>query len=49
MRAMREAERHGTLGGDHHPPASMFDDVFKQRPWHLEQQLREMEALTCRP
>ena len=43
--ALREAESHGTLGSTQHPPASMFDDVFRDRPWHLEEQLREMEAL----
>ena len=43
--ALRAAEAQGTLGQARHPPASMFDDVFKQRPWHLEEQLREMEAL----
>jgi len=40
--AQREAESHGTLGsGEHHSPATMFDDVFKEMPWHLRRQRRE--------
>ena len=46
--ALREAEAHGTLGSTRHPPGSMFDDVFRERPWHLQQQAAEMEALACR-
>lgn len=39
----REAESYGTLGsGQHHSPATMFDDVFEEMPWHLKQQRREM-------
>jgi 2-oxoisovalerate dehydrogenase E1 component subunit alpha len=47
--AHKEAESFGTLGSTRHPPGSLFDDVFKQPPWHLEQQRREMEALQCQP
>ncbi|MGH7056715.1 MAG: thiamine pyrophosphate-dependent enzyme [Acetobacteraceae bacterium] len=40
--AQREAESYGTLGsGQHHSPATMFDDVFKEMPWHLAEQRRE--------
>ncbi len=41
--AQREAESHGTLGsGEHHSPATMFEDVFKEMPWHLRRQRQEM-------
>lgn len=41
--ALREAESHGTLGtGEHHSPATMFDDVFKEMPWHLRRQRQEL-------
>ncbi len=41
--AMREAESYGTLGtGEHHSPATMFDDVFKEMPWHLRRQRQEL-------
>ncbi len=41
--AQREAESHGTMGtGEHHSPATMFDDVFKEMPWHLRRQRQEM-------
>lgn len=41
--ALREAEGNGTLGtGEHHSPATMFDDVFKEMPWHLRRQRQEM-------
>lgn len=40
--ASREAESYGTLGsGPHHSPATMFDDVFKEMPWHLRRQREE--------
>jgi 2-oxoisovalerate dehydrogenase E1 component alpha subunit len=39
----REAERHGTLGkGPAHPVASMFEDVFRDMPWHLQAQLQQV-------
>lgn len=42
-RAGQEAEALGTLGsGPAHSPASMFDDVFKDMPWHLRRQRQEM-------
>ncbi|MEP9355492.1 thiamine pyrophosphate-dependent enzyme [Xanthobacter sp. KR7-65] len=42
-RAGREAEALGTLGtGPAHSPASMFDDVFKEMPWHLRRQRQEL-------
>jgi 2-oxoisovalerate dehydrogenase E1 component alpha subunit len=43
--ASRAAERHGTLQtGPHAPPASMFEDVFKEMPRHLREQRDEMQA-----
>jgi 2-oxoisovalerate dehydrogenase E1 component alpha subunit len=41
--AQTEAESYGTLGnGEHHSPATMFDDVFKEMPWHLRRQRQEL-------
>jgi 2-oxoisovalerate dehydrogenase E1 component subunit alpha len=41
--AQREAESHGTMGtGEHHSPATMFEDVFKEMPWHLRRQRQEL-------
>jgi 2-oxoisovalerate dehydrogenase E1 component alpha subunit len=43
--AGKEAESYGTLAeGAIHPPETMFTDVFKDMPWHLQEQLREMES-----
>jgi 2-oxoisovalerate dehydrogenase E1 component alpha subunit len=43
--AGREAEKIGVLGADHaHDPATMFDDVYKEMPWHLRQQREELGA-----
>jgi 2-oxoisovalerate dehydrogenase E1 component alpha subunit len=43
--AGREAEKFGVLGGDDHASAdSMFEDVYKDMPWHLKQQRGEMEV-----
>jgi 2-oxoisovalerate dehydrogenase E1 component alpha subunit len=40
--ALKEAERHGTLAGGQLPPlASMFEDVYKDMPAHLREQLRQ--------
>jgi 2-oxoisovalerate dehydrogenase E1 component alpha subunit len=40
----KEAEGYGTLAsGTAHPPESMFTDVFKEMPWHLREQLEEVE------
>lgn len=44
LATQREAESYGTLAdGPHHSPATMFDDVFKELPWHLRQQREELE------
>lgn len=41
--AGREAEKSGVLGGDDRaPPITMFDDVYKEMPWHLRQQREEL-------
>ncbi|MBI3439783.1 MAG: 3-methyl-2-oxobutanoate dehydrogenase (2-methylpropanoyl-transferring) subunit alpha [Proteobacteria bacterium] len=37
----REAEKVGTLAEGAHARASMFDDVYKDVPWHLRQQRDE--------
>jgi 2-oxoisovalerate dehydrogenase E1 component alpha subunit len=37
----REAEKIGTLAEGAHPRSSMFDDVYKEVPWHLRQQRDE--------
>ena len=40
--ALKEAETHGTLLDGHIPPlASMFEDVYKEMPAHLRDQLRQ--------
>ena len=40
--AFKEAERHGTLLDGHIPPlASMFEDVYKDMPPHLKDQMRQ--------
>lgn len=40
--AMREAESHGILDGEPHAsPSTMFEDVFKEMPWHLRRQRQE--------
>jgi 2-oxoisovalerate dehydrogenase E1 component alpha subunit len=37
--ATKEAEKNGILGhGLHHPFKTMFEDVFEELPWHLEEQ-----------
>ncbi|MBE5073187.1 3-methyl-2-oxobutanoate dehydrogenase (2-methylpropanoyl-transferring) subunit alpha [Erythrobacteraceae bacterium E2-1 Yellow Sea] len=37
--AAKEAEKNGILGhGLHHPFRTMFQDVYEQLPWHLEEQ-----------
>jgi len=41
--AQKEAERLGTLGkGPRHDPNSMFEDVFKDMPWHLRRQRQQL-------
>ncbi len=42
---LKEAESYGTLGTLPDEPRSMFDDVFKELPWHLIEQRDEMEKL----
>lgn len=43
--AGREAETLGVLGVEGaHEPTSMFDDVYKDMPWHLRQQREEVGA-----
>ncbi len=43
--AFKEAERHGTLLDGHVPPlATMFEDVYKDMPWHLREQLAKARA-----
>lgn len=41
--AGREAEKVGVLGADGaHEPGTMFEDVFKDMPWHLKRQSGEV-------
>jgi len=41
----REAEAIGTLSeGPHLPKQNMFEDVFKEMPWHLHQQMKQAGA-----
>ncbi|CAH2604366.1 2-oxoisovalerate dehydrogenase subunit alpha [Rhodovastum atsumiense] len=42
--AYRAAEANGTLGETEHDPATLFDDVFKEMPWHLREQRDAMEG-----
>lgn len=38
-RVTKEAEKNGILGhGLHHPFHTMFEDVYEELPWHLEEQ-----------
>lgn len=40
--AAKEAESYGTLGsGDRPSPSTMFEDVFKETPWHIRRQRQE--------
>lgn len=43
-KALREAEAIGTLGSTKMDPATMFDDVFKELPVHLQRQRDEVLA-----
>jgi 2-oxoisovalerate dehydrogenase E1 component alpha subunit len=39
----KEAESYGTLdSGPHHDPGTMFEDVYKEMPWHLREQRDEL-------
>ncbi|WP_219893826.1 thiamine pyrophosphate-dependent enzyme [Aquisediminimonas profunda] len=41
--AAKEAEKNGILGhGMHQPFATMFEDVFEEMPWHLNEQSAQM-------
>src|SRR5581483_417942 len=41
--AGREAERLGTMeNGPHFSAKTLFDDVFKEMPWHLRKQRQEL-------
>ena len=47
--ASREAEKIGVLGVSRPPVEGMFDDVYKERPWHLGRQSDEvLEAVKAR-
>lgn len=40
--ATKEAEKNGVLGhGMHQPFETMFEDVFEELPWHLEEQMAQ--------
>ncbi len=40
--AAKEAEKNGILGqGLHHPFHTMFEDVYEELPWHLEEQAQQ--------
>ena len=40
--AQKEAERYGTLLDGKIPPlATMFEDVYRDMPWHLREQLEQ--------
>ena len=40
--ATKEAEKNGVLGhGMHHPFHTMFEDVYEELPWHLEEQAEQ--------
>jgi 2-oxoisovalerate dehydrogenase E1 component alpha subunit len=40
--ATKEAEKSGVLGhGMHHPFKTMFEDVFEELPWHLQEQAEQ--------
>ena len=41
-RTTKEAEKNGILGhGLHHPFHTMFEDVYEELPWHLEEQAEQ--------
>jgi 2-oxoisovalerate dehydrogenase E1 component alpha subunit len=41
----REAQTFGTLGnGERFPVRTMFEDVYKEMPWNLRRQLKELEG-----
>ena len=41
--AAKQAEKNGILGhGLHQPLETMFEQVFEEMPWHLEEQQQDM-------
>ena len=39
LAAQKEAEQNGILGhGLHQPDQTMFQDVYEEMPWHLQEQ-----------
>ena len=41
--AQKAAEKNGVLGhGLHHPMESMFEGVFEEMPWHLQEQRQQL-------
>ena len=43
LAAAKEAESYGTLeDGRTHSPSTMFEDVFKEMPWHLREQRQQL-------
>jgi 2-oxoisovalerate dehydrogenase E1 component alpha subunit len=41
--AGKEAESHGTLSEGKRPSVkTMFDDVYKEQPWHIRRQRQEL-------
>jgi len=48
--ANAEAQSYGILTeGPHHDPGSMFEDVYKEMPWHLREQVSELKRLRSLP
>jgi 2-oxoisovalerate dehydrogenase E1 component alpha subunit len=46
--ANAEAQSHGILSdGPHHEAGTMFEDVFKEMPWHLREQRAELERFNA--
>ena len=44
-----EAQKHGVHSeGSHHDPRTMFEDVYKEMPWHLREQQAELTRLNGR-
>jgi 2-oxoisovalerate dehydrogenase E1 component alpha subunit len=47
--ANAEAQSYGILSeGPHHDPATMFEDVYKEMPWHLKEQREEFERFRAK-
>ncbi len=45
--AAKEAEKNGTLSEGKRPSVeTMFDDVYKEQPWHIRRQAEELAALS---